>query len=258
MPQDLRPEGIPVHIGDVVLVTPGLAGQAEVHPPASPGMRAAEDATDVLRSALAEAGMGEQLTVQITDQNELDSRGGSRAGGGEDDIVVDVPGPGDGNGQVLLYAAEDGSLTWHYPDAAGGGDVQTRGGARQTYRIPRAVVAPESEEGTSRGLVGAIGSKILKVLVFPLLSPVIGRVANDFAARWEARNRPPLVRWFGPDDRNAAPTALAPFTDEDWSRLAAGPALMFVHGTFSTARGGFGALPESGLAELHRRYEGRV
>ena len=84
MPETLRPEGFPVHVGDVVLITPGLVGEAEVHPPSSPGMRAAEDATDQLQGALAGAGLGEQLTVQITGQTELDGNGGSRAGGGGD------------------------------------------------------------------------------------------------------------------------------------------------------------------------------
>lgn len=258
MPETLRPEGFPVHVGDVVLITPGLVGEAEVHPPSSPGMRAAEDATDQLQGALAGAGLGEQLTVQITGQTELDGNGGSRAGGGGDEVVVEVPGPGEGNGQVLLYAAEDGSLTWHYPDSFAPQEAPTRGGERRTYRVPRAVVAPESAEGSSRGLLGAVGSKLLKVLVFPLVEPALGRAANHFASRWEARHRPALVRWFGPDNHLEATTTAASLTPEDWARLAGGPTLMLVHGTFSTARGGFGALPAATLQVLHRRYQGRV
>lgn len=258
MSETLRPEGIPVHVGDVVLTTPGLAGQAEVHPPASPGMRAAENATEELQVALAGAGMVEQLTVEITGQSELDGQGGSRAGGGRQEVTVEVPGPGDGNGQVLLYAAEDGSLTWHYPDSFAPEEVATRGGERRTYRIPRAVVAPESAEGTSRGLLGAVGAKLLKVLVFPLIEPALGRAANHFAGRWEAKHRPALVRWYDPDTALAAASGSTALSGEDWRRLAEGPALLFVHGTFSTARGGFGALPRETLVELHRRYAGRV
>lgn len=258
MSEPLRPEGIPVVVGDVVLTTPGLTGRAEVHPPGGPGMRAAEAATADLQEALAGAGLVEQLTVQIHEQTELDDRGGSRAAAGGSDIVVEVPGPGEGNGQVLLYAAEDGSLTWHLPDSVPPAEVASRGGERRTYRIPRAVVAPEAAEGSSRGLLGAVGSKLLKVLVFPLIQPLVGRAANHFAGRWEAKNRPALVRWYGPDSRLSEPTAAVPLTADDWARLAGGPALMFVHGTFSTARGGFGALPVETLAELHRRYAGRV
>ena len=258
MPEQLRPEGIQVHVGDVVITTPGLSGTVEVHPPGSPGMRAAEDTTPVLDEALADAGLVEQLTVEISQQSELDGRGGTRAGGDGDRITVEVPGPGEGNGQVLLYAAEDGSLTWHYPDSVAPEEAATRGGERRTYTIPRQVVAPESAEGTSRGLLGALGTKLLKVLVFPLVEPALGKVAHHFAARWEAAKRPGLVRWYSPETRLVPSTEAAPLTREDWARLGQGPALMLVHGTFSTARGGFGALPEAVLGELHQRYGGRV
>jgi pimeloyl-ACP methyl ester carboxylesterase len=159
---------------------------------------------------------------------------------------------------VLLYAAEDGSLTWHYPDVAAPDEAATRGGTRRIYRIPRAVVPPEAAEGTSRGLLGALGSKVLKVLVFPLIEPALGRAANTFASRWEARKRPPSVRWYGPDSALTAPAESTPLTPEEWRSLGEGPALLFVHGTFSSARGGFSTLPAATLTELHRRYQGRV
>lgn len=260
MPENLRPEGTRVVVGspagDVVLYTPGLRGVAEVHAAATPGMRAAEATTEEFVAALSGAGVSEQLTVEITDQTELDSQGGTRASGGGNEIVVDVPAPGEGNGQVLLYAAEDGSVTWHYPDSVAPDEVGQRGGERRTYRLPRAVVPGEATEGSTRGLLGAVGSKLFKVLVFPLIEPALGRAANHFAGRWEAEHRPPMLRAFGSVGR--ADAAAAPFGSDDWVRLGEGVALMFVHGTFSTADGGFGALPDTTLAELHRRYGGRV
>lgn len=260
MAQNLRPEGIPVvvtsAVGDVVLTTPGLTGRAEVHPAASEGMRSAEAATAEFLEALARAEVSEQLTVAIDGPAELDDLGGSRAGGLGEEIVVEVPAPGEGNGQVLLYAAEDGSLTWHVPDSFAPAEVAQRGGERRTYRIPRAVVAPEAAEGSTRGVLGAVGSKLLKVLVFPLLEPALGRAANHFASRWEARHRPPSLRAFGPQQyRSATGSALS---GPERRRLGDGVTLLFVHGTFSTSYGGFGALPETTMAELYRRYEGRV
>lgn len=48
-------------------------------------------------------------------------------------------------------------------------------------------------------------------------------------------------------------------SDEELVKLSAGsPLLMFMHGTFSTAHAGFGELAPDTLAELHRRYGGRV
>ncbi len=260
MAETLRPEGIPVTIGspagDVVITTPGLQGRAEVYPAASAGMRAAEATTEDFVAALGQTDVIEQLTVEIAGPSELDGRGGTRGGGGGEDIVVEVPAPGDGNGQVLLYAAEDGSLSWHYPDSFTPTESPQRGAERRTYRIPRAVVAPEAAEGTSRGVIGALGSKLLKVLVFPLIEPMLGRAANHFAGVWETKHRPALVRRFGPAElANAAPS---PLTATDWTSAGEGPALLFVHGTFATALGGFGALPPETLAELDRRYGGRL
>ena len=116
MAEQLRPEGIPVAVGDVVITTPGLIGQVEVLAPGTEGMRGEEQATEEFQQALADAGMAEQLSVVVSQHQEVTPGDGTRGSGGGDDIVVNVPAPGEGNGQVLLYAAEDGSLSWHLAD----------------------------------------------------------------------------------------------------------------------------------------------
>jgi hypothetical protein len=257
MPELLNPEGIPVTVGAVVIRTPGLTGEVEVHLAGTAGMRGEEQATLDFQESLALAGMDEQLSVVVSHHAELTPSTGTRAGGGSDDIVVDVPAPGDGNGQVLLYAAEDGSLSWHFPEDVPPAEVPSRGGDRRSYRVPRAVVEPaEREPSAHRGLLGAIGTKVLKVLVFPLVDPLLGRVGDFFASRWEQRHRLNRVRWMDVDDYGR-PTG-ASFEPADWARLGGGRALLFVHGTFSTAHGAFGALPRAAMATLHDRYDGRV
>ena len=257
MPEQLNPEGIPVTVGAVVIQSPGLSGEVEVHLPGTAGMRGEEQSTLDLQESLAIAGMDEQFSVVISRHAELSPATGTRASGGSDDIVVDVPAPGDGNGQVLLYAAEDGSLSWHLPEDVAPAEVPSRGGERRSYRVPRAVVAPDEREPTGhRGLLGAVGNKVLKVLVFPLIDPVLGRVGDFFASRWERGHRLNRVRWMGVDDY-ARPTTSS-FGPADWDRLGEGRALLLVHGTFSTAHGGFGALPRATMEALHDRYDGRV
>ena len=257
MAEQLRPEGIPVAVGDVVVITPGLTGQVEVHPAGTDGMRGAEQSTVDFEAALAAADLAEQLTVVLSGHAELAAGGGTRASGGSDDIVVEVPAPGEGNGQVLLYAAEDGSLSWHLPDDVLPEEVPTRGGARRRYRVPRAVVPPaDRDDAGDRGVLGAVGTKLLKVLVFPLVDPVLGKVGDHFASRWEAKHRPVRVRWMGVDDYRSP--AAASFADGDWTRLEGGRSLLLVHGTFSTAHGGFGSLPAATMRVLHERYDGRV
>ena len=259
MAEDLRPEGIPVDIDNVGITTPGLSGRVEVHQPGTSGMRGAEDSTEEFRRALDEASMAEQLTVEISQQAELDANGGSRAGGGGSEIVVEVPAPGDGNGQVLLYAAEDGSLTWHLPDSVPPEQVATRGSERRTYRIPRSVVTPEQGDvmgSGQRGVLGAIGTKLLKVLVFPLIDPVLGKVGDHFAGRWEEKNRRNQVRWFGPDVFTSRDVPA--FAASEWTTSRAGAALLFVHGTTAQAHTAFNQISPEVMTELHRRYAGRV
>lgn len=258
MAADLRPEGIPVFVEDVVITTPGLAGRVEVYAGGSAGMRAAEDTTEAFRRALDDAGVAEQLTVEVSRHSELDAAGGTRAGGGGSEITVEVPAPGEGNGQLLLYAAEDGSLTWHLPDDVAPGEVATRGGERRSYRIPREVVSPDSGFGGSgqRGLLGAVGTKLFKVLVFPLIDPLLGRVGDYFAGRWEEHHRRNEVRWFGSDVFQTA--AVPAFGVDDWTRVRGGTALLFIHGTTAQAHTAFAQLPAQTLAELQRRYDDRV
>src|SRR5262245_53969615 len=110
MAEPLRPDG-DVFVEDVVISTPGLIGQVEVYRPTSPGMRGEELTTEEFLGALGQAGVAEQLSVVITGQQEITPAEGTRGSGGADDIEINVPAPGDGNGQVLLYAAEDGSLS---------------------------------------------------------------------------------------------------------------------------------------------------
>ena len=257
MAEELRPEGIPVTVGEVVITTPGLTGEVEVHAPGTPGMRGEEQATEDFRQALDDAGMAEQLSVVVSRHQEVTPGEGTRGSGGGDDIVVNVPAPGEGNGQVLLYAAEDGSLSWHLADDVPPTAAPDRGGERRTYRIPRAVVpVDEREPAETRGILGAIGKKVLKVLVFPLVDPILGKVGDHFAKRWEAKNRLNRVRWMTVDGYRSS--VADPFAAADWARLGEGRALVLVHGTFSTAHGRFGSLPKATMTALHAAYGGRV
>jgi pimeloyl-ACP methyl ester carboxylesterase len=256
MAEPLRPDG-DTFVEDVVIRTPGLIGEVDVYRPTSPGMRGEELTTEEFHQALADAGLDEQLSVVISRHQEITPADGTRGSGGADDIEVNVPAPGDGNGQVLLYAAEDGSLSWHLAEDVPPTEVPDRGGERRTYRVPRAVVPPEEQEGdVHRGIVGAIGKKVLKVLVFPLVDPLLGKVGDHFARKWEDKNRLNRVRWMRVDDyrRGDAPS----FTDADWATFREGRGLLLVHGTFSTAHGGFGGIPQETMGALHERYDGRV
>lgn len=116
MPEMLS-DGSTVTLGGVEVSARGMSGQVNVHLAGAGTMRGAEDTQTRLLDALEGANYFEQLTVEIAAPTEHAalSPPGTRGPGGESlegaELVVTVPGPGDGFGQVMLACDEDGVLT---------------------------------------------------------------------------------------------------------------------------------------------------
>ncbi|MBA2470625.1 MAG: hypothetical protein H0V37_14565 [Chloroflexia bacterium] len=259
MPEALNPVGGSVNLGRIRLRTPGLQGTAEIHQPATSGSRSAAQSTSDLDEALRNEGVRAAETIELRNTREVPTGGaGTRSTSyGKPAIELDVPAPGEKWGQVVLAIDESGVVTWNFPVATTGQTGATRGGTGgvQTYVIRRYVPETPAAPG-SRGIVGAIGKKVLKVLVFPLVEDVAGEVGDYFAHRWEQKKRPYRVRAFGPDDYQTPDADI--IDGGGWERLSSGRSLLLVHGTFSRAHTGFGGFERETIAELHRRYEGRV
>lgn len=215
-----------------------------------------------LDKALSGTNVTELRQVELEDVRTQPATGAakpSRAPNGDDALELDVPATNPDQGCIVLSVV-DGALSWHLP-LNSDNTVQTPatrgggGGATFVFRIPN--TAPNtSAVGAKRGIIGAVGKKLLKVLVYPITDPILGPIGEHFARKWEGQNRPYGVRTFTPDNYQTA--GVGTFTDDDWRRMASGRALMFVHGTFSTAHGGFCQLPKDVLQELTDSYGGRV
>ncbi len=255
---ELSPEGLLVEPAPGVrLRTPGLEGEVHVHHGTSAGTRSAEETREDFLEALRHNEMEEDLTLEIRRPREVAESEGSRAGGGPDDITLEVPDPGDGWAQVVLYESEDGVLSWHLPEERNAGTT-TRGSGSLTYHLPREVALDEGEEGDEgqRGILGAVGSKIVKVLTFRLAKAGAEWVGDHFARRIEERLKPHALVRFAPDCyRDHIPQTP---TAAELAALSTGRGLLFVHGTASSAYGAFHNLPEDRFADLYQRYDGRV
>ena len=262
----------PVELGNGYFIrAPGVVGEAELKRPRSLAertrSRTPDDGTAELDAAFAAAGMTEVRQIDLsvrprrsaaasTTLRSVDER--------QDALELMVPDFGSDTGQIVLACDETGVLTWHLPidDAGTVEPPTTRGsGGTKRYRIPATPVTPPAGGGggsdeTTRSLLGVVGRMLLKVLVYPVTDPVVGAVSAFFAERWEAHYRPYGLRRFAPDTFREP--AGATIGDGDWARLAEGPALLFVHGTFSTAHSAFHQIPDDVFAELYSRYEGRV
>lgn len=256
MPIELDPSGNPVSSEGVRITSPGLEGRVTVRFPDAGDARVGHDSMPDLAAALRNANLREQLTVEIVDPVEHPQAGvaGVRSTTtGEPAIAVEVPGPGTGQGQLLLAADEDGVVSWHWAVTEERAST-LRSDKRRTYTIPRRVVPPPA--AATRGVVGALGKKILKIFVFDLVDRVAGAVGSFFVKRWEAKQRPHRLCGLRLDDNGAS--TWQPLESAQLAALGTGRSLLLIHGTASTTESAFARLPAPLLRTLNARYDGRV
>ena len=255
-----------VRLGSGYAITaPGLRGEVELIRGGGDDTRAREQSTPLLDGVLQRVEMSGVATVEVDARPVPGAQAAAplRDAHGDDALLLEVPDLGPEVGQVVLSVDEAGALSWHFP-LEGEQGAATRSGSAKRFLIRRYVPAqPPSDAGQDRALFGAIGRKLLKVIVYPITDALIGKPAAAIAERWEAKNRAYGVRNFSPGNYRQPTAANGAqnrwgLTAADVDRLAEGPALLFIHGTFSTAHSAFGDLPLDLMQDLHARYDGRV
>lgn len=250
----LDSEGRPVGVGDALLRTPGLEGNAEAlgagprraAPPDSP------DAEAEFERAIERLGFESVETIVIGETREVSASDDQTrfTSAGEHAIELAVTAPLAGHRQVVLAVDEAGVATWHFDREPTKRPFADRNETTRTYLIRRAV--PRDAQRGDRWLLGRLGAKVIRI--FDL--NVAGDIGELVASRWERDHRPYALRRFDPD--NFMQRHGPPLISADWARLAGGRSLLFVHGTFSWAGGGFGAFDAPGFTDLYHAYGGRV
>jgi hypothetical protein len=266
MPQ-LTGSSQPISLGQGYAVrSPGIRGVADLKTPNNAATRARtrapEDGTAELDAALAAANVTEvrRIELQLQPTTPAEVTRSLRSVDGQESIELEVPDAGPDTGQLVLACDEAGILTWHLPvdDQLEVQRPATRGtGGVKRFRIPATQPSPApAADAAKRGFIGIIGRKVLKVLVYPVTDPIIGAISDFFAERWEGKNRPYGLRSFTPENRKTP--GAGELTSSDWDQLTSGRALLFIHGTFSTAHGGFAQIPDDTFKTLYERYGKRV
>jgi hypothetical protein len=234
----------------------GLNGTVTAYEPAEAGVTRGGPLVDsaALDAALAETGVAEIKVLEVRADVEPGTAPPVRADRASGTLRVEVPDLGAGTGQVVLATDPGGAMSWHFPVDRLGADA-TRGDGALVFDIPFRAEEVDAAEVADRGLVQVV-TKALKVLVYDLVDPLLGAVGEHFARAWEEKHRPTRVRAFHPE--SFTDPGVPTLTPDEWRALDGQTALLFVHGTFSTAHGGFAGLPRDTLGELWRRYDGRV
>ncbi|MEU9305058.1 hypothetical protein [Streptomyces sp. NPDC048269] len=217
-----------------------------------------DGAARLLGTLAQEAGMRPVLTLPLSDLT-VPTRPSGRVRGDAAvaHVALEVPAPGEDEGQVVLEVDGTGVVRWVVSETAAHGGGTDRAGSVQTFRVSmeRFVVPDGTQE---RGVAGFGIRKVLHVLRFPL-ERAAGRAAEFAVGRWENRFRPYGLRLTSPGSF-LDPTAGEPVTVDRLAELADQPFLVFVHGTFSRCHSGFHGIAMDGqlLHDLHGRYRDRV
>jgi hypothetical protein len=257
MSESLEPAGTAVFIDDVEVVSPGLTGIVEVYYPGAGGSRGPQTVDATLRSTLEGTGLQHQVTIEISNHAEdplTAGLAGRPASHGEPGLTITVPGPGTGLGQVLLASDESGMLSWVFAEDLPGAQRVSRGDDRRSYTVPRSVIADSASE--KRGLLGAIGRKLLEVFAFPLIGMGAKGAAQHFAALWEADHHPYRLRDFTPETYRSTPARS--LSAKDLPGPADGRVLLLLHDAMDLTSTGFRGLSATAVADLQASYGGRV
>lgn len=267
MAAQLNGSALPVpQVQGYVVRAPGIRGIPDLKRPRT-GVeracgRAPDDVTAALEQALSATGATEVRQIELCSAPTppADLARSLRSTDGQEVLELQVPDDGAEAGQLVLACDESGVLTWHLP-LADDQSVQTPsmrgGGGVKRFLIP--ATQPQARPpGRVAGwsLITPAERKLLKVLVYPVTDTILGSIGKHFAERWEERHRPYGLRKFSPASFSE-PGGNAVGAN-DWERLAAGRAPLFIHGTFSTAHGALSQIPGAAFSALHQRYGGRV
>ena len=252
----------------IEISAPGYEGSAE----RLDGPLTGAAATDTVRGSPAFAAALEQSGVTLDEAVELDLRPTGRPGAGPIRAPAGIDGAerdvaelrvrATDAGQVAMLTDEHGVISFHLPepdaDAQPDDGVVRTAAATRTFLVPIEKVAapPAAGLGTAeedRSVVWTLGKKVVSFLSFPLL-----RWGALQAAEFLERRKPHRLRRYTEHDYQLPLPQEESLTPDHIAQLGGRRSLLFVHGTFSSAHGGFGGLDLATIRSLHQRYEHRV
>jgi pimeloyl-ACP methyl ester carboxylesterase len=264
---ELSGSALPTELpGGTVIVAPGLVGTGTYLGRRSRGeVRAATQERNDFDVAIEEAGLEDRHTITLEAPTPtVPARGLSRGGEAElqdNEVLLEVPSALH-EFQYAIYQDEDGVVTFHFPtEVAANKSLATRAVTREKvfrYRLElRPVVGGAPQHGVTRGIIGQLAKKLLKVVVGKITDYGAQFAAYGLVWAWENNCRS-FEGFHGgqPQDLLAdRPTAFM-----DWKSMDKQRSLLFIHGTTSSTSGAFSKLSNFAdvAGKLYGSYGGRV
>src|SRR6202034_420953 len=161
---------------------------------------------------------------------------------------------------------EAGGMSWHLPDDVSVGSARAttekatvlRASSKPVFTIPTRTAAARraiaSGQIEMRGWITAIGRKVLKVLVIPLVADLLGSPMEKIVAAVERKHSQNLIRSVDAKNYRQKVCAVVCLFD-----LCAGNrSLLVIHGIVSPTDGMLSRLPQPAMEALVKQYSGRV
>jgi len=267
MQEDFRLIGdfTPTELNDsgITLVAPGLQGRGTWLSRRETGeTRAFTGEQGTLDQAIAESGAEDRHTLVLEAPTPAAVGGGVRGGPGtgnvaDDELLLQVP-LAPGEAAVVMYTDEAGVISFHYGQPLAAALPSRAFGAGQQVQFRLRLRTGESHgTGESRGLVGRMVAKVIKVLVVKVFPDQVGSFAARRVQAWEQQYRAQQGLHGGGWAQllDARPTPLPGLTP-----LVGRRSLLLIHGTTSTTAGAFAGMARSPalLDRLATLYQGRV
>lgn len=252
--------------GGMVILAPGLIGTGTYLGRRGRGeLRAATQERDDFDHAILEASLEDRHTITLEAQTPaIPDRRQSRGEETElksNELLLEVPSALD-EFQYAIYQDEDGVVTFHFPiEVAANRSLTTRAATREKvfrYRLElRPVVGGGPQQGVTRGIIGRLTKKLLKVVVGKITDYGAQYATYGLVWAWE-KNWRSFEGFHGGHLQDLLANHPTAFTD--WKSLNRQRSLLFIHGTTSSTSGAFSKLSNfRDIADkFYSAYGGRV
>jgi pimeloyl-ACP methyl ester carboxylesterase len=264
---ELSGSALPTELpGGMVILAPGLIGTGSYLGRRTRGeVRAATQERSDFDVAILEANLEDRHTVTLeaptpTVPPRAQARGGE-AGLQDNEVLLEVP-SGVDEFQFAVYQDEDGIVTFHFPnEVAASQSLTTRTATREKvlrYRLElRPVIGTDQERRVTRGVIGLLAKKVIKVLAAKIIDVGAQYGAFGLVRAWENKWRS-FEGFHAGQPQDLLANNSTTFTE--WKSMNGQRCLLFIHGTTSSTSGAFGKLSHFAdvVDRLYAMYGKRV